>query len=53
MHRFSILASPALAALVLACAHPSASGSATPSGDGYRLVWSDEFTGDGPLDPAD
>jgi beta-glucanase (GH16 family) len=53
MHRFLMLASPAMAALALACAHPAASGPATPSADGYHLVWSDEFTGDGPLDPAD
>jgi beta-glucanase (GH16 family) len=41
------------AAFLLACAHPSARPPAAPSADGYRLVWSDEFTGDGPLDPAD
>jgi beta-glucanase (GH16 family) len=39
-------------ALLLACAHPSTRTRAQ-SPDGYRLVWSDEFTGDGPLDPAD
>ncbi|HEX7979056.1 MAG TPA: glycoside hydrolase family 16 protein [Gemmatimonadaceae bacterium] len=53
MIRFRSALSGLIAALVLACAHPSASTPATPSADGYRLVWSDEFTGDGPLDPAD
>jgi beta-glucanase (GH16 family) len=40
-----------LVAGLLACAHGGAP--ARVSGDaGYRLVWSDEFAGDGALDPA-
>jgi beta-glucanase (GH16 family) len=53
MIRFCAPLSVFVFALVLACAHPPASTPVTPSADGYRLVWSDEFTGDGPLDPAD
>jgi len=53
MIRFFAPLSVLLSALVFACAHPPASTPVTPSTDGYRLVWSDEFTGDGPLDPAD
>ena len=53
MIRFTASAFTLTAALLLACAHPSAHAPAAPSADGYRLVWSDEFTGDGPLDPAD
>lgn len=42
----------ALASFALAaCAHPRPELRA-PSGEPYALVWSDEFTGDGPLDPA-
>ena len=51
--RFTAAASLYTLALLLACAHPSARTPAVSSADGYRLVWSDEFTGDGPLDPAD
>jgi beta-glucanase (GH16 family) len=36
---------------VAACTHPRAELRA-PNGEPYTLVWSDEFTGDGPLDPA-
>ena len=50
--RFTAAAS-AFTTLLLACAHSHAHAPASPSADGYRLVWSDEFTGDGPLDPAD
>jgi len=53
MIRFCVPLSVSVSALLLACAHPSASTPVTPNADGYRLVWSDEFTGDGPLDPAD
>ena len=53
MIRFCVPFSVSVSALLLACAHPSASTPVTPNADGYRLVWSDEFTGDGPLDPAD
>src|SRR6476661_887836 len=53
MIRFRVPFSVSVSALLLACAHPSASTPVTPNADGYRLVWSDEFTGDGPLDPAD
>jgi beta-glucanase (GH16 family) len=52
MFRFSAPAFALTAALLLACAHPSAQPPVAPNGEAYQLVWSDEFTGDGPLDPA-
>jgi len=52
MSRFSAPAF-AMAALLLACAHPSVQPRVAPNGEPYQLVWSDEFTGDGPLNPAD
>lgn len=52
MIRFSALLSMSMAALMSACAHPSGHAPATPDSEAYHLVWSDEFTGDGPLDPA-
>jgi beta-glucanase (GH16 family) len=36
----------------VASCHVASPGSVAPSGESYRLVWSDEFTGDGPLDTA-
>ena len=41
----------AAAALLAACTH-RAPDLRTADGQPYTLVWSDEFTGDGPLDPA-
>jgi len=45
----SLLAAALLVAS--ACARPAAAPKG-PNGEPYTLVWSDEFTGDGPLDPA-
>jgi beta-glucanase (GH16 family) len=53
MRRLAGSLSLPIAALALACAHPSTPAPGASSTDGYRLVWSDEFTGDGPLDPRD
>jgi len=51
MIRYAVRPLLPLSALVLACAHPSRVPIA-PHGELYQLVWSDEFGGDGPLDPA-
>jgi beta-glucanase (GH16 family) len=51
MIRFAVRPLLPLAALILACTHPSRAPIA-PNGEPYQLVWSDEFSGDGPLDPA-
>ncbi|MFL5616880.1 MAG: family 16 glycosylhydrolase [Gemmatimonadaceae bacterium] len=40
-----------VALLLTACSHPRPELHA-PNDEPYALVWSDEFTGDGPLDPA-
>ena len=53
MIRVPILSLAPVVALVLACAHPRVPPLHAPSADGYHLVWSDEFTGNGPLDPKD
>ena len=34
-------------------AQPTTSPTTAPAADGYKLVWSDEFNTDGPLNPAD
>jgi beta-glucanase (GH16 family) len=42
----------ALVLLLSACARHPSSELRAADGEPYHLVWSDEFTGDGPLDPA-
>jgi hypothetical protein len=38
--------------ILLASCRVASPGTVAPSGERYDLVWSDEFTGDGPLDTA-
>ena len=42
----------ALATCLLSSCRVASPGAVAPNGEPYTLVWSDEFDGDGPLDPA-
>jgi beta-glucanase (GH16 family) len=56
MYRICVIGTAALAlavTLVISHARADVTHGPTPPSDAYRLVWADEFTHDGPLNPAD